>query len=144
MKHISFELLKFSSHCFLLFFSKNDKNKKSSSTKSGREQAITRILLLMSFAFLLFTAGCMFFLYTSVIYLGPQLDGGDPWVGQMYVAMAQLQVTLINQEYVPPRPLEVYLKYLQWLKTKGKLFYKLLLNSINISINSLTKLRNYL
>ncbi|XP_063718086.1 galanin receptor 2b-like [Symsagittifera roscoffensis] len=70
---------------------KNDKNKKSSSTKSGREQAITRILLLMSFAFLLFTAGCMFFLYTSVIYLGPQLDGGDPWVGQMYVAMAQLQ-----------------------------------------------------
>ena len=59
-------------------------------SRGGREHAITRILLLMSFAFLLFTACCMVFLYTSVIYLGPQLEEGEPRVGQLYVAMKQL------------------------------------------------------
>ncbi|XP_075262674.1 uncharacterized protein LOC142354296 [Convolutriloba macropyga] len=58
--------------------------------KSGREAAMTRVLLLCSFAFLFFTGITMGFLYVSILYLQPQIEGGPKWVAELYVALMQL------------------------------------------------------
>ncbi|XP_063712892.1 uncharacterized protein LOC134840820 [Symsagittifera roscoffensis] len=80
----------------LYFMRKQNNNSKAgggganSALRTEREQAITRILLLMSFAFLIFTAIAMVFLYYTQLYLAPQLEDGQPRVGQLYVALRQL------------------------------------------------------
>ena len=60
--------------------------------KKGRESAVTRVLLLVSFAFLFFTAVAMALLYIGLFYVGPKLeqDPDDVQLQNWYLILIQI------------------------------------------------------
>ncbi|XP_075248975.1 uncharacterized protein LOC142341704 [Convolutriloba macropyga] len=70
----------------LVQMKKNAKNV----NKEGRESAITKILLIVSFAYLIFTALSIIPLYIALFYLEPKLGNNEEWVDHLYSALLQL------------------------------------------------------
>ena len=67
-----------------------NRRKNSNVDRKGREGAITRILILMSIAFLIFTVATISCGYVALIYLQPKLATGDDSVAVLYALFAHL------------------------------------------------------